>query len=120
MFHRLLPFVLLLGACSSSEATTVDPATACEQDCDRQVAAGCPKTPASWGTSCKSFCDAVRKSVLPACVDQFNAQYTCSIAKMTWSCTASGTFQGTPSGACANEAVACSKCNGGKLCAIGP
>ncbi|MBK7401856.1 MAG: hypothetical protein IPJ34_37790 [Myxococcales bacterium] len=116
MFHRLIPALFLLGACSSSEATSVDPATACEADCDRQVAAACAKTPASYATACKSFCEAGRKVTLPACLDLFNAQYTCSATKMTWSCTATGMLQGTPSGGCASEAAACAKCNGGKVC----
>ena len=120
MKHTLFALVLTAGlaGCSSSSsdggtATAADP---CVADCDRQVAAGCSKTPASYGDACKSFCTAGKKATKPECAAQFDAQYTCAKNKITYSCNDSGLLTITPSGACGAEAAACMSCNGGKLC----
>jgi hypothetical protein len=83
----------------------------CETECDRQVAAGCPKTPPDFGNSCKAICGGMRQSLPPSCVQKFDALYSCAAAKVTYTCTSSGVVQITPIGACAAEGAACIACS---------
>ena len=106
---------------SSSGSTAADGPAACYATCDKQGAANCPKVQSSYVADCKGFCDAAYKKVPPECKDKRVAVDVCTRDKPTYACSATGTLETTPSGACANEVLACRPCspNAGASC-FGP
>jgi hypothetical protein len=84
----------------------------CEQDCARQVAAGCPNTPEDYLETCTQGCASNRQNIGTACRDELDAIYVCAGSKQKYTCNSSGAVYPDPIAACAAEAIACAACAG--------
>jgi hypothetical protein len=105
------------GGTGGEAGATQGGATPCEEDCDHQGAAMCPKTPQGYAASCKQICAVVKTGLPEACASAFEDQYRCAATKTTYGCTTQGIIDLEPKGACAAEAQACAQC-AGKLCIV--
>jgi hypothetical protein len=83
----------------------------CEEDCERQIAAGCEKMPPNYYESCVALCDYVAAAVPEQCQKEHEAMRACVATKITYSCNANQTLQASPTGACSKEGAACFACS---------
>jgi hypothetical protein len=98
------------SACFSSSSTPPSEKT-CESNCERQVKAGCPKTPADYATTCTQGCLVYRVDH-PDCVSEMDELSGCVDKKVSYSCDATGAIVGNPVATCLNEDYACYACTG--------
>jgi hypothetical protein len=103
-----LALVALASACFSSTKAPPTEKT-CEDNCDRQVRAGCANTPTDFGASCKQACLAYR-ATYPDCVALMNAMSGCVSDKVTFGCDSSGGLTHDPIAICMNEEYGCYAC----------
>jgi hypothetical protein len=113
-YRRVSLAALLLASvaigCDGSSAAPGSEQT-CESNCDREVNAGCSKTPEGFATSCKGLCTETRSNY-PNCLSQLDAYSACVASKITFRCDANGVLSVTPVGGCASPGVACLNCTG--------
>jgi hypothetical protein len=105
-----LGVVMLACGCFSGTNPAASERT-CEDNCDRQVRAGCATMAADFGVTCKQACLAYR-ATYPDCVALLNAMSGCVNDKVTFSCDASGSPTHDPVGICMNEEYDCYACTG--------
>ena len=103
-----LGVVLLACACFST-TKAVPSENTCEDNCDRQLRAGCTNTAPDLGATCKQSCLAYR-ATYPDCVAVLNAMSGCVNDKVTFSCDASGSLTHDPVGICMDEEYDCYAC----------
>ena len=102
--------VALISACFGATKPPPGEKT-CEDNCDRQLGAGCANTAADFGATCKRACVAYR-ATYPDCVNLLNAMSGCVNDKVTFSCDSSGSLTHDPVAICMDEEYACYACTG--------
>jgi hypothetical protein len=122
LFAGSVIFAFAAGACGGSNHTgpgnredlsQLTPAELCQQKCDLQVAANCPKMPPDYASSCALLCQA-KYDKSPSCVAASHALDACAIQRVSYRCD-EGVISAMPVGACASEGAACAACTGSFL-----
>ncbi len=110
--YSFFGWLLFAGPIACFDASSPPPTErTCEDNCDRQVSAGCANTTVDLAATCKQACIAYRVNY-PDCASEMNRMSGCVNDKVKFSCDSSGTLVATPIAVCSDEEYACYHCTG--------